>query len=63
MPSDYPNKKELIDKIKYENIHSKKFFKEISETHKTTHLTLIGTIIINEKKQARTEIWKISYRT
>ncbi len=50
MPSDYPNKKELIDKIKYENAHSKKFFKEISETHKTTHLTLIGTIIINEKK-------------
>ena len=49
-PSNYPNKNNLINKIKYENIHSKKIFKEMSSSYKTNHLILIGSIVINEKK-------------
>lgn len=49
-PHDYPNKKDLTDKITRYNIHSMHKFKEISSIYKTDNFKLVGSIVINEKK-------------
>lgn len=49
-PSTYPHRDYLIKKIKYDNPHSDRKFKEIKSTYKVDNFKLIGSIAVNIKK-------------